>query len=77
MLHIGLLLSSTKKLSKDDPKCIKLSESDLFQLNHEFDLEEQLKKNKVPPKMIKKLPVIKTMNINQMTPEWIKKMFVQ
>jgi len=25
LLHIGLLQSSTKKLSKEDPKCIKLS----------------------------------------------------
>lgn len=45
------------------------SESDIFRLNPEFDDEEQLKKNKVPLKMTKKLPVIKTMNMNQMTPE--------
>ena len=76
LLHIGLLVSSTRVLSKEDPKCIKLNESDQFELNREFDYEEQLKKNKVPPKMIKKLPVIKTANIT-MTPDWLKKMFVQ
>jgi hypothetical protein len=30
-------------------------------------------KNKVPAKMIKKLPIIKTINI-QRVPEWLKKM---
>lgn len=77
LLHNGLILSSTRVLSKDDPQCIKLSESDLFELNREFDYEEQQKKNKVPPKMIKKVPVIKTSNLVMTTPDWVKKMFAQ
>ncbi len=75
LLHNGLILSSTRLLSKDDPQCIKLDEGDLFELNREFDYEEQQKKNKVPPKMIKKLPVIKTSNLVMTTPDWLKKMF--
>lgn len=39
LLNIGLITSSTRVLSKDDPKCVKLSESDLFELNREFDYE--------------------------------------
>lgn len=33
LLHIGLILSSSRVLSKDDPKCVMLSESDAFELN--------------------------------------------
>ena len=76
-MHNGLILSSTRVLSKDDPKCIRLNESDQFELNREFDYEEQQKKNKVPPKMIKKVPVIKTSNLVMTTPDWVKKMFTQ
>lgn len=35
-----------------------------------------MKKNKLPPKMIRKLPVIKTSNII-LLPDWLKKMFIQ
>jgi hypothetical protein len=78
LLHNGLILSSTRVLSKDNPECIKLSEDDKFELNREFDYEEQQKKNQVPPsKMIKKLPVIKTSHLMMTTPEWVKKMFTQ
>lgn len=77
LIFNGLLLCSTRVISKTDPKSIKLTESDMLELNFQFDFEEQLRILRLPPKYVKKYPVIKTANLLFTIPDWLKKMFIQ